>query len=94
MQWGRLSLVAQTSLYYFVGITRLHERGNSNKFQANHFVPIIPVPGGCKRKQNPVSIETKSNFASFKECSTTSQQIFFLLFPNWQYPLKSLHKQI
>ena len=38
-------------------ITRLHKGNNNNKFQANHFIPIIPVGAGCKRKQNPISIK-------------------------------------
>ena len=55
------------------GITRLHKENNNNKFQGNHFVPIIPVGAGCKRKQNPLSIETKSKFTSLKEWSIASQ---------------------
>ena len=54
------------------GITRLCKGNNINKFQANRFVPIIPVGVGFKRKQNPVSTETKSKFTSLKEWSTAS----------------------
>ena len=59
------SITAQPNiniLFCRSGITRLHKRNNNNKFQANDFVRIIPVDAGCKRKKNPVSIETKSKF--------------------------------
>ena len=72
------------------GIARLHKRNNNNKFQANHFVPIIPVDAGCKRKQNPVSIETKSKFTNLKEWSTASQSR--ICFSSVSKPTISLEK--
>ena len=64
------------------GITKLHKRDNNNKFQANHFVPIILVGAGCKRKENPVSVETQSRLTRFKEWSIASQSriCFFICF--------------
>ena len=72
------------------GITRLHKGNNNNKFQANHFVPIIPVGAGCKRKQNPVSIKTESKFASLNEWLTASQSR--ICFSSVSKPTISLEK--
>ena len=81
-------------LFSRFGITSLHKRNSSNKFQGNHFVPVIPVDVGCKRKQNPVSIETKSKSTRLKEWSTASQsQIYFSSFSKATISLEKLTKE-
>ena len=51
------------------GITKLHKR-NNNKFQANHFVPIVPV----SIEKNP-SLQAERMVNSF-----TKQNLFFICF--------------
>ena len=81
-------------LFCRFSITRLHKRNNSNKFQGNHFIPVIPVDVGCKRKQKPVSIETKSKSTRLKEWSTASQsQIYFSSVSKPTISLENLTKE-
>ena len=86
-------MVNQTSRYYFADqISEDSIKGTiKTNFKIGHyFAPIIPVDAGCKRKQNPVSIETKSNFTSLKEWSTASQSR--ICFSSVSKPTISLEK--
>ena len=72
-------------LFSRFGITSLHKRNSSNKFQGNHFVPVIPVDVGCKRKQNPTRL---------KEWSTAPQsQIYFSSVSKTTISLEKLTKE-
>ena len=76
IQGGSLSVLNQTSIYYFVDqVSQNSIKGTTiTNFKIAHYsAPVIPVDAGCKRKQNPVSIETKSKFIRLKEWSTASQ---------------------
>ena len=64
------------TIYYFVDQVpqdSIKGGNNNDKNQANHFLLIIIASTGCKHKQNPVSIETKSKLTSLKEWLTASQ---------------------
>ena len=93
IQGGSLSVLNQTSIYYFVDQVSQNsiKRTTITNFKiAHYFAPVIPVDAGCKRKQNPVSIETKSNFTSLKEWSTASQSR--ICFSSVSKPTISLEK--